>query len=53
MGLNVFVVSAYSKNPVKDIFVGVAPHMVAHLLVIFLLAVFPGLILWLPSTIAP
>ncbi|WP_428248154.1 TRAP transporter large permease [Ferrovibrio sp.] len=52
VGLNVFVVSAYSKIPVKDIFIGVAPHVVAHLLVIFLLAAFPGLILWLPSTIA-
>lgn len=52
VGLNVFVVSAYSKIPVKDIFIGVAPHVLAHLLVIFLLAAFPGLILWLPSTIA-
>ncbi len=51
VGLNVFVVSAYSKIPVKDIFIGVAPHVVAHLLVIFLLAAFPGLVLWLPSTI--
>ncbi|MEL3890226.1 TRAP transporter large permease [Ferrovibrio sp. MS7] len=52
VGLNVFVVSAYSKIPVKDIFIGVAPHVAAHLLVIFLLAAFPGLVLWLPSTIS-
>lgn len=52
MGLSVFVVSAHSKISVKGIFAGVAPQVVAHLLVIFLLAVFPGLILWLPSTIA-
>lgn len=52
VGLNVYVVSAYSKIPVKDIFIGVAPHVLAHMLVILLLAMFPALILWLPSTIA-
>lgn len=52
VGLNVYVVSAYSKIPVKDIFIGVAPHVLAHMLVILLLAMFPALIMWLPSTIA-
>ncbi|HLT77395.1 MAG TPA: TRAP transporter large permease subunit [Ferrovibrio sp.] len=51
VGLNVYVVAAYSKIPVKDIFIGVAPHVLAHMLVILLLAMFPALILWLPSTI--
>lgn len=51
VGLNVFVVSAYSKIPVKDIFIGVTPHVIAHMLVILLLAVFPALVTWLPSTV--
>jgi len=51
VGLNVFVVSAYSKIPVKDVFIGVAPHVVAHALVILLLVLFPALVTWLPSTI--
>lgn len=51
VGLNVYVVSAYSKIPVKDIFIGVTPHVIAHMLVILLLAMFPALVMWLPSTI--
>src|SRR3546814_16996729 len=44
VGLNVYVVSAYSKIPVKDIFIGVTPHVIAHMLVILLLAMFPALV---------
>jgi len=51
VGLNVFVVSAYSKIPVKDVFIGVTPHVIAHLFIILLLCVFPSLVLWLPSTL--
>ncbi|PJI44558.1 TRAP transporter large permease subunit [Ferrovibrio sp.] len=51
VGLNVFVVSAYSKIPVKDIFIGVTPHVIAHMFVILLLAAFPALVTWLPSTV--
>jgi TRAP-type C4-dicarboxylate transport system permease large subunit len=51
VGLNVFVVSSYSKIPVKDVFIGVAPHVVAHMLIILLLVIFPALVTWLPSTI--
>ena len=50
VGLNAFVVSAYSKIPIQDVFIGVAPHVVAHLLI---LSAFPSLITWLPSTLAP
>jgi tripartite ATP-independent transporter DctM subunit len=53
VGLNVFVVSAYSKIPVRDAFIGVAPHVFAHLLVILMLALFPALVTWLPSTLDP
>jgi len=51
VGLNVFVVSAYAKIPVKEIFIGVTPHVAAHMLVILLLVLFPALVTWLPSTV--
>jgi C4-dicarboxylate transporter, DctM subunit len=51
VGLNAFVVASYSKIPVHDVFIGVTPHVLAHLLVLVLLAAFPGLITWLPSTL--
>ncbi len=53
VGLNAFVVSAYSKIPIQDVFIGVAPHVVAHLLILLVLSAFPSLITWLPSTLAP
>jgi tripartite ATP-independent transporter DctM subunit len=53
VGLNVFVVSAYSKIPVREAFIGVAPHVIAHLFIIVLLAMFPAIVTWLPSTIDP
>ncbi|WP_028716205.1 TRAP transporter large permease [Paracoccus sp. J39] len=49
-GLNVFVISKYTGIPVGQIFHGSLPHVVAHLILIFLLVLFPGLITWLPST---
>tara|TARA_R100000005_G_scaffold38740_3_gene18126 strand:- start:7576 stop:8859 length:1284 start_codon:yes stop_codon:yes gene_type:complete len=51
IGLNVFVVSAYSNVKVQDIFIGVSPHVVAHILVIILLAIFPAIVTWLPETV--
>jgi tripartite ATP-independent transporter DctM subunit len=50
VGLNVFVVSRYTKRPLEQVFHGVMPHVVAHLIVIALFLAFPTLILWLPST---
>lgn len=52
VGLNVFVVSRYTKRPLTEVFRGVLPHVLAHLLVIALFLAFPALILWLPSTMA-
>lgn len=49
MGLNVFVVSRYTGRPLKEIFAGVMPHVVAHLILIAILTAFPAIILWLPS----
>ncbi|MCP1336286.1 TRAP transporter large permease [Futiania mangrovi] len=50
VGLNVFVVARYAKQPIGEIFAGVWPHVVAHILVIALLVALPQLVLWLPST---
>lgn len=50
LGLNVFVVSRYSGRPLAEIFSGIAPHVIAHIIVIGLLIAFPALVLWLPGT---
>ncbi|MDN3519773.1 TRAP transporter large permease [Aquisalimonas lutea] len=49
VGLNVFVVAKYTKIPVMDGFYGVAPHVLAQLLVLGLLCAFPAIATWLPS----
>jgi tripartite ATP-independent transporter DctM subunit len=49
VGLNCYVVARYSKMPVEQIFHGVVPHWIAHIIIIFIFTVFPGIILWLPS----
>lgn len=49
VGLNVFVVARYAKRPLAEIFGGVWPHVFSHLLLVAALAVFPQIILWLPS----
>ena len=53
VGLNVFVVSRYAKRPLQEIFAGVWPHVVSHLLLLIVLVAFPSIILWLPSQMAP
>ncbi|TKT74805.1 TRAP transporter large permease [Aquamicrobium sp. LC103] len=50
LGMNVFVVARYTRRPLGELFRGVMPHVWAHLVVIALLTLFPGIILWLPST---
>ncbi|PZO65840.1 MAG: TRAP transporter large permease [Paracoccus denitrificans] len=50
MGMNVFVVARYTGRPLNELFRGVTPHVIAHLLVIALLVMVPGLILWLPNS---
>ncbi|MCM8737631.1 TRAP transporter large permease [Azospirillum sp. A1-3] len=50
MGLNVFVVARYTGRPLEEIFAGVMPHVVAHLILIAVLTAFPQIITWLPST---
>ena len=50
VGLNVFVVARYADRPISEIFRGVWPHVIAHLVAIALLVAFPDLVLWLPRT---
>ena len=50
LGMNVFVVARYTRRPLGEIFRGTFPHVLAHLVVIALLTIFPALVLWLPST---
>jgi len=50
IGLNVFVVARYTGRPVEQVFAGVFPHVVAHLLLVVLLVAVPQIVLWLPST---
>lgn len=50
LGLNVFVVSRCTGRPIGEVFRGVMPHVIAHLLIIAILVAFPALTLWLPST---
>lgn len=52
VGLNVFVVSRYTKRPLGEIFAGVWPHVFAHILLLAILVAFPQIILWLPSTMS-
>lgn len=50
MGMNVFVVSRYTNRPLGELFLGVLPHVYAHIVVIVLLTLFPAIILWLPNS---
>ena len=48
-GLNVFVVSKHTGIPVGTVFKGVVPHVIAHLIAIGILLLFPAISLWIPS----
>ena len=48
LGLNAFVVARYSDTPVGEVFRGIWPHFVAHIIAIAILLLFPALSLWLP-----
>jgi tripartite ATP-independent transporter DctM subunit len=52
MGLNVFVVARYANRPIGEVFAGVWPHVVSHLLLVAVLVAFPSIVLWLPSKMA-
>lgn len=50
LGMNVFVISSTTGMRVQDVFRGSFPHVVAHLMLVVVLLMFPALITWLPST---
>ncbi|MFO1143024.1 MAG: TRAP transporter large permease subunit [Amaricoccus sp.] len=50
LGMNVFVISKYTKIPVGVIFSGSIPHVIAHIIAVAILLLFPAIILWLPNT---
>ena len=49
VGLNVFVVARYTGQPPEEIFAGVMPHVVSHLLLVALLVIYPQIILFAPQ----
>lgn len=49
LGLNVFVTSGSTKVPVGDCFRGVAPFLVAEIVMLLLLCLFPQIALFLPN----
>lgn len=53
LGMNVFVISKYTRIPVNVIFEGSIPHVIAHLIAVAVLVAFPAIILWLPQTMMP
>lgn len=48
-GLNCFVVSKYSGIGVGEVFMGVLPHIITHLIILGILIMFPALTMWLPN----
>ena len=49
VGLNCYIVARYADRPVTEVFHGVWPHFVAHIIALALLVTFPIISLWLPS----
>lgn len=51
IGMNVFVIKGIAKEvPLEDIFRGVTPFIIAQIILIGILILFPEIALWLPST---
>ncbi len=50
VGMNLFTIKAIAKAPIEPIIRGVFPYTLILLLGLFLVLAFPGLALWLPST---
>ncbi|MBY6092600.1 TRAP transporter large permease [Maritimibacter alkaliphilus] len=50
VGMNVFVVSSVSGIPLKECFAGVLKPILAVLLLVIVLVIWPGITLWLPNT---
>ncbi|MEO8849584.1 MAG: TRAP transporter large permease [Casimicrobiaceae bacterium] len=52
VGLNVFIVARYSETPLAEVFAGVTPYVIAMLLLMVALILWPALVLWVPASIA-
>jgi tripartite ATP-independent transporter DctM subunit len=53
IGMNVFVIKGIAREvPLYSIFRGVTPFIVAQIILIVVLIAFPGIALWLPSTMS-
>jgi TRAP-type C4-dicarboxylate transport system permease large subunit len=50
LGMNVFVIAKYTKMPAAEIFKGSIPHVIAHLVAVGVLTLFPQIVLWLPNS---
>jgi len=50
VGLNVYVVARVSQKPAREVFKGVLPHVLAHMVALAILTLWPALTLWLPGT---
>ncbi|MBT3358138.1 MAG: TRAP transporter large permease [Rhodospirillales bacterium] len=51
IGLNVYVMNKSAPDvPLSEIFIGTIPFVIACLIMVALITAFPGLALWLPST---
>jgi C4-dicarboxylate transporter, DctM subunit len=50
LGMNVFVIAKYTKMPAAEIFRGSLPHVIAHLIAVGVLTLFPQIVLWLPNS---
>lgn len=48
-GLNCFVVARYSNMKASDVFWGVLPHVISHMIAVSLLLLVPAISLWLPN----
>ena len=48
LGMNVFVISKYTRMPVEEVFRGSVPHVIAHMIAVAILVLFPQIVLWLP-----
>lgn len=49
VGLNLFVIQAIARTTLREVAVGSLPFAVIMLVMIVIIALFPGLVLWLPN----
>jgi C4-dicarboxylate transporter DctM subunit len=49
VGMNLFVIQGLAKSPLGTVAIGALPYVVMMLLAVLLIALYPGLALWLPS----